>query len=402
MRRIVYWLSLLLIFMIPWENALAVGDLGSLNRVAGILVAAAWVSLVLVNGQFRKPHLFHWGMSLFVLWSAGSIFWSFDRDGTLSRVQTYVQLLGLIFILWDLYATQEALHAGMQAYVLGACVSAGSTILNYFTGQEAYVYSGGRYAGAGLNADDLALILALALSLAWYLATSLKNNATGRILKLVNLAYMPVGLFAILLTASRMGVLAVVPVVLFVLVTSQQLPLKARVGAAAAFLLAFFLLLPHIPEPAIARLSTISSSLEQGDLGGRVDLWRGVLGVFAEHPLIGVGSGAIDAFPDVGAVAHNTFLSVLAELGLVGFILFLGVLMVVVHEALGQPTQRSVAWLTVLAVWTIGVSTLSWEFRKPTWLLMGLLIVSAHLQNRDDSGAPPEPGYCENPGGPGV
>jgi O-antigen ligase len=133
-----------------------------------------------------------------------------------------------------------------------------------------------------------------------------------------------------------------------------------------------------------------------------VDLWRGVLGVFAEHPLIGVGSGAIDAFPDVGAVAHNTFLSVLAELGIVGFILFLAVLMVVVHEALSQPTRRSVAWLTVLAVWIIGVSTLSWEFRKPTWLLMGLLVVSAHLQNRGDSCAPPELGLCENLGGPGV
>jgi hypothetical protein len=37
-------------------------------------------------------------------------------------------------------------------------------------------------------------------------------------------------------------------------------------------------------------------------------------------------------------------------------------------------------WLTLMLTWTIGVSALTWEYRKPTWLLFGLL--AAHAFSR--------------------
>jgi hypothetical protein len=33
--------------------------------------------------------------------------------------------------------------------------------------------------------------------------------------------------------------------------------------------------------------------------------------------------------------------------------------------------------------WTIGVSALTWEYRKPTWLLFGLL--AAHVYSRRET-----------------
>jgi hypothetical protein len=36
------------------------------------------------------------------------------------------------------------------------------------------------------------------------------------------------------------------------------------------------------------------------------------------------------------------------------------------------PSERAL-WFTVLAVWVAGVSTLTWEQRKPTWLIFGLI-----------------------------
>ena len=81
----------------------------------------------------------------------------------------------------------------------------------------------------------------------------------------------------------------------------------------------------------------------------------------------------------VGKVAHNSFLSVLVELGLVGFLLFALILTVVVIQAWNQPKWERRFWLTMLIVWTIGASTLTWEHRKTTWLFWGLLVASAAI-----------------------
>ena len=187
MRRVAFWLSLVLIFMIPWENSITVGSLGTLARVTGILAAAVWVGAVLVTGRFRKPHLFHMVVYLFVLWNVVSVFWSFGVQETVQRIKTYFQLVVLIWIIWDLYTTPEALKAGLQAYVLGACVAIGSTVGNYLAGNAFYDYALRRYTGAGLNANDLALILALGLPTAWHLAVSEVNEKASPVLKLVKL-----------------------------------------------------------------------------------------------------------------------------------------------------------------------------------------------------------------------
>jgi O-antigen ligase len=86
----------------------------------------------------------------------------------------------------------------------------------------------------------------------------------------------------------------------------------------------------------------------------------------------------------LGAFAHNTFLSILAELGLIGFVLFAGILAIVTHKALTQMKGLSALWLTVLAIWAIGSFSLTWEFRKPTWLFFSLIIISGSLLSRDD------------------
>jgi O-antigen ligase len=127
------------------------------------------------------------------------------------------------------------------------------------------------------------------------------------------------------------------------------------------------------------RLATIGSSIAARDLGGRVDLWYGGTALFIKHPLLGVGSGAFDKANEIGSVAHNTFLSVLAELGIIGFLLFFVILVVVVSQAVHHSKSNSLFWLTVLAVWAIGISALTWEFRKPTWLFLSLVVISANL-----------------------
>jgi O-antigen ligase len=266
----------------------------------------------------------------------------------------------------------------MQTYILGAYVAIFSTVYNYVLGQEIKLYSGGRYAGVG-NANDLALVLTIGLPIAWHLVSASDNRLNKRIMKLINLVYLPAASFAIILTGTRTAIFAVLPAFAYILWTTNRLKPTVRILVFIALVCSIFLIQPYIPQSAIERFGTTSASLASGDLGGRIKLWNGALSIFLDHPYWGIGSGALSSEHELGAVAHNTFLSVLAEVGLIGFLLLLCILAIIAYQITKQNKHYAQLWTTVWAIWAIGVFTLTWEYRKVTWLILTLTVVSANL-----------------------
>jgi O-antigen ligase len=242
----------------------------------------------------------------------------------------------------------------------------------------------GRYAGGDMNANDLALILALGLPLAWHLGTKSGKGLLANILKIINLCYIPASLIAILLTASRTAIIVVIPAILYLIFTIQKLNLFYRLAFIVAILGTLIVLNGMVPQSTIERLATISSSIAGGDLGGRMRLWRESLELFLKHPIIGVGAGGLESGAVLGAVAHNTFISILAETGIVGFLFYIISLAIIFYETIRMPKEYASLWLCVLAVWFIGVLTLSWEFRKPTWLFLSWVIISARVYQQEE------------------
>lgn len=371
MRRITYWLAVILIFIIPWEDSISVEAIGSLAKVVGLIVAAFWAATVLIEGKFRKPHLFHGVVLLFILWNFVSIFWSPETGSTIQRVKTYSQIFLLVLIFWEVFQKPENLMAGLQAYVYGAYVPIASTIYNYINGNMAVAYEG-RYSATGVNAVDLALILMMGLPVAMQLFFAAGEGKKGGILKLINLAYIPLAIFSIILTGSRTSLIAVIPFGIF-LVGTQKIKFDRKLLVFAILLISLLAMLPFIPQSVTSRLSTLGSSIEAGDLGGRVALWWQAIAVFSNHPLLGLGGGTLDSA--IGSAAHNTFISILAETGIVGTILFFMILAIVFFQAMNIPNGNSGLWVAIFLTWAIGVCSLSWEFRKLTWLFLNFIVI---------------------------
>lgn len=349
----------------------------TLPKFTGFALVAFWMATVIATDRFRSPSSFHLMASLFVLWNAVSIFWSADVNRTLIQVLTWFQLLALSFILWDLYTTRKAILAGLQAYILGVAVLVSNMIFNYLSGTTFYYE---RFSAAGTNPDDVGVILALGLPVAWYLAVSKTTTKMSYVLKWVNYAYIPAAFLGIILSGTRTALIASIPAMAFGLASLTRLRLAFRIAIFVLLAAIVLISLPYVETlPGFQRLGTIGHQIAEGDLNQRQDIWREGLASFLAHPLIGVGSNMYRSTNSLGKVAHNSFISVLVELGLIGFALFASMLAIAVNQAWNQPRWEARFWLTILAVWAIGASTLTWEYRKPTWLFLSLLITNAAL-----------------------
>ena len=92
----------------------------------------------------------------------------------------------------------------------------------------------------------------------------------------------------------------------------------------------------------------------ESDIGGRADIWAQSFAAFSDRPIGGVGLSAHrDAVP-VGKEAHNTYLSVLTETGIVGFLAFATVLAAIWMYVRRHRGWNRWYWCSQLAVIAIG------------------------------------------------
>jgi O-antigen ligase len=243
-----------------------------------------------------------------------------------------------------------------------------------------------RFSVGLFNENTLGFMLSLGLPIAWYLAIVAGREGEGfrgrfaPLLRLSNLAFIPAALFGITLTASRSSMACGLLAVGYMALSlggarhGARLLLFGGVAALAIYGGSF------IPRDSVERLEDTSVELSDGDWNGRLPTWNEALRMIAERPFLGVGvsafhSGAVES----GAAPHNLVLSILAELGLVGFLIFAGILLACGLLALRQPRPQAWFWLTMLVSWLANALVHNFEDKKMTWLLFGLIAVSDRL-----------------------
>jgi O-antigen ligase len=141
---------------------------------------------------------------------------------------------------------------------------------------------------------------------------------------------------------------------------------------------ALFVLLPIVqPLTSFQRLGTTGTEVVHGDLNERTELWADGLHAFQQAPVLGVGTDMYRSVSGLDKVAHNTYISVLVEEGLIGLVLFVAILWIVVRQVRRLPRWDRNFWLATLIVLAIGASTLTWEQRKTTWLFLTFAVAAA-------------------------
>jgi O-antigen ligase len=372
----------LLVFAMPWEDAITISGFGTSARLIGMITVGVGVLAIIERGKIRRPAAGHIVMGLFVLLAALSYLWSLYPEGTLIQVFSYIQLFAMVWLIWELAPRVKEQMWLMQAYVLGTFISGIDTLYLFLSHQES-VYQ--RYAGAGLDANDLGLIMALSIPMSYYLL--IENR--GWIAWVYRVQLILAGT-TILLTASRGATLATLVSLSIVPLTQARLTGRQRIALFLTVSLLVCSALVFVPSTSWERLSTVPSEFTQGTLTGRTIIWRAGWEIFRVHPFLGIGANAFrlivsrvlaepirldqSLFLPPAPPAHNTFLSVLVEQGVIGFSIFCALLAALAMSLRSMPAFPQRLWIVSLGVWVVGVSSLTWEMRKPTWFFFGLIM----------------------------
>jgi O-antigen ligase len=113
----------------------------------------------------------------------------------------------------------------------------------------------------------------------------------------------------------------------------------------------------------------------------RMRIWARGLGALWQNPLFGVGAGAYAPATLIsgerGSVAHNAFLSVVVELGVVGLAIYLTYVVMLFRAAWRMPRREKLLWTGVMVVWFFNANSAGSQTDKFGWFLHVMVLVQA-------------------------
>lgn len=388
MGRLAFLLLVLFSFAVPWEYSLDLGEpLGNVARVLGLLLLLAAVPAVLARRGMERPGALQWLVLALWLYFAGTALWTIDAAATVEKIRAYFQVMMAVWLMWELAQTEKDLRWLLRAFVAGCWILAALTFVNFLTltSASADPVEQIRFVAEGQDPNDAARFLDLGFPFAaWLFASEKRWLVRG-----LALGYLPAGLMAVLLTASRGGFSAAIAALLgsavLVVVWRPRMGLATLAGLAAAGGMAFLL----VPAESLQRLATIPEQLGSSDLNDRLNIWIAGWQAFRRAPWLGYGAGtyATAAGLSPADTAHNTLVAVLVTGGLAAIAIFLGVFAVTVWAAIQTKGLLRIALITVLAAWGITSMVGSVEENRMTWLIFGVTALAERL-SRSESDSP--------------
>lgn len=224
--------------------------------------------------------------------------------------------------------------------------------------------------------NNCAAFLLVGITLGLYSATIERKKL------MVNGLIVAINIYALLLTSSRAGFLtlgAIIVCIVFLPQPNQELELKKAIQKILLIVLiiviAVALVQRFLPQTNIDRLLNWNE-YESGS--GRDIRWERAIQLFMQRPLLGWGWGGYNT--GVGAI-HNTFLTSLCDIGVIGTLFFVIPIFMVAIEAL---RQRNVLSFLILVTGVLPAFVLDAINKRFFWnaIVFSIMII---LYNRENS-----------------
>ena len=345
--------SLALATILAVYIAVVIGRPGDLLHLGSLPIAKIIGGLALIVAWSNKDSLSRIRLRdvplakltlLFMAWSTSTIAFSIWRGRTIAVITgTVVATIVAVFLIVKAATTWRAVRR-MLAGTVGAAVALSATAMrtsfagragfdgNYDPNDFAYVLVGLLPCVCAFAATSKGWKrVAFAGAALWAVVSILLTQSRGGLLGLA----LDVLLMVLFLPVSKAGRVSVAP-------TRREL--IVRVLVVTIMSLAIWFRLPSDAQGRLESITTADTGYNVTDRQGRVAIWSRNLPLVAKRPW-GFGAGtfeAVDLFYGGGSfrAPHNIYLQVAIELGLPGFGLFLGMLVIYFREVRSLTMSR--------------------------------------------------------------
>jgi len=405
-----------LTFLIPMELFARIpNEFFSLYKLLGVFTLTATIVHALSAKRAvatQRTSLHRWVFA-FLFLAASSMVWSIEPDLTIQAVRRFATLIVFYFLVIHLIDTREKLRIVLGLMVSAALLGAVFAIVAYLRGQAVFdtqvagtVEGQIRAMGANLDANFFSATILVALPICLFMISI--EKAPWIRLFLVASAFLIV--LAVVYSFSRGGALTM-GLILLMTFFGYLVRLKGKVllMGLGGGLLALLILSVLVPSAYVGRVRSLESPM-RGDESVRGRWLYVQFGSEAvrENPF-GVGAGAFPiAFRDSrfdqmyhyydmergdvqrGRSAHNMFLEVGVETGILGGVIFASMILFALYEnrktagRVGRTGRRDLgaandALFVGLTAFSFASLFLSAQYDKTLWLLLALVPVIRNL-----------------------
>jgi putative inorganic carbon (HCO3(-)) transporter len=369
----------------PLESAvqLSGGTVLTLTKVLGglcfLLFALDWTAT-------RRPLVFDATHAmLLVLLAIGLV----STVGARAEAQAFSTVLrlgsfvGLYIVVTQFVGDHRLLRRIAWVLSVASAIAAGLAIHNFTTGIT--LLAKPTYG----DANDMAYALATTLPFTLWLL------GRGRLaMRALALALAVVIFAGVILSFSRGALLALAVAAVWLVITERK-RLSAAILVAAIVGLSVVVIAGFLrsDRSALRQGLTAKERVATANIESRLSSWRGALVMAQGHPLLGVGPGNFQDYyfiatghppGSISYVAHDAYLEIAAELGLIALVILLAFIGIAFHR-LGRsirwragPPGFAVVTRAALVVAVVGALTLSEEYYPPIWMIAGLATLLWH------------------------
>jgi O-antigen ligase len=384
MRKITYYFLIFFIFSLPWQAFVFIPGVGSISRLLGIILLVTVLLYIVLNKKFKEANVLIIVSILFFIWGLFSYLWSINQIATLSRFITNIQLLAIVWIIWELCETRDEYSILLQAFILGLFISIGDMIYTYMyqTGSSYRISAG------GFNPNRIAVYLAFGIPISWYLVLTKRTT----LLTYINIIYIPLSIFSILLTASRTGLvvgiigLSIIPLTFFYLRSSQRIIFLLLSIVCIIFVLVFQSDIMTRLQRNVDRLATTTESVQEGQFSYRGVIWKVGIQKFKERPLHGYGSRSSRFVIGEELVSgrdefatHSAYVAILLDTGIIGMLLFILIFLAMIIQAMNLRNIGFLFQLIILCALIVSMIPSNLETDKTVWFLIAISMQGAYI-----------------------
>ena len=378
--QVVRWTFLLFVFTIPFESIdlSAIGAVSPLPKMAGLLFFSA--CLFYPKVCFRRPPQALWWFTGYVLICglSGLLIPEKFIDQFITRQLTLIQLLILFWIVSNLLQDEKFMRSTLLAFSVASLLLATGMLL----GLPGFSQTPGKHIEerltvAEINPNTLANLMALAAVALIGLSLDKTLRSTWR--RAIFVAMCLPLLTAVVYTGSRAGMATCLIGAAFYALPYRRSKRKmaAIVGAAIAVVGLIFIV---VRNPVA--LSRWERTYDKGDTAGRDKIFTASAEMISAKPFFGWQPIVFqyELGPRVGYVrrdAHNLFLHLLMEVGLLGTLPFLVGLWLCARAA--WKARAGNLGLLPLALWVVlmvGNMSGTGLAKKGFWLVLALSLAS--------------------------